>query len=261
MPTMDTYPPGVPCWVDLQTPDVDAAVSFYTSLFGWETERQPIPGGGEYVFFTKDGHQVAACSQQGAESAAQGVPSVWTTYFAGDAEALARRAADAGGTVVLEAMDVMEEGRIALLADPTGAVFGIWQAGRHRGAALVNESGAVSWNELATTDLDAATAFYTDVFHFGTDEQPMGDEAVYRLFTVEDRQVCGAYALTPEMAGMPPHWACYFGVDDTDAAAEQAEEAGGKVLQPPQDSPYGRMAAVADPAGASFLVIELQPQE
>lgn len=257
MPTMDHYAPGVPCWADLQTPDVDRAVAFYEQLFGWATERRPMPGGGDYVFFTKDGHHVAACAAQSEEAASQGVPSVWTTYFAGEADPIVEAAVAAGGTVVLEAMDVMEDGRIALVADPTAAVFGVWQAGSHGGAGLVNEPGAMAWNELATTDLDAATTFYTEVFGFDTDDEPMHDDAVYRVFTLDGRAVCGAYRLLPEMAGLPPHWACYFAVEDADRAASAVEDAGGSVVRPPEDTPYGRMAVVADPGGATFLVSEM----
>lgn len=254
MPTRDHYEPGVPCWVDLQTPDVDAAVAFYGTLFGWQTRRIEVDGGGEYLFFTHGDHQVAGCAAQAEEARSQGMPSLWTTYLAGDADAVAERVTSAGGTVVLQATDVMEEGRIALVADPTGAVVGIWGAGRHHGAELVNEPGSLVWNELATTDLEAASSFYTEVFGYGTEDETMGDDATYRVFTVEGEQVCGAYELLPEMADLPPHWACYFAVEDADAAAAAAAEAGGSVVREASDTPYGRMAVLADPTGATFLV-------
>jgi predicted enzyme related to lactoylglutathione lyase len=190
----------------------------------------------------------------------EGQPPAWTTYISvADADATAAAVGDAGGTVIAEPMDVMDLGRMAVFADPTGAVFGIWQPGTFAGAGLVNEPGGISWNELNTRDVDSARAFYGAVFGWTFDEQDMGGGETYSMIVLGERPVGGMLDLAargvPEQ--IPAHWQVYLGVDDTDATIAAAKERGGSLMLEPVDIPFGRFAILTDPQGASFAVIAL----
>jgi len=256
MAEVSSYEPGTPSWTDLMTSDPDAARRFYGELFGWELQV----GTAEFGYYTMcelGGKPVAGIS---GEPAPEGVPTAWTTYFAvDDVDAVVGRITAAGGAVNMPPMDIGAEGRMAIAADPTGAVFGLWQAGRHIGALLVNEPGAVSWHELATRDLDAAKRFYTAVFGHGWDDVDTGEGGPpYATFSVKASLAGGVVQMTADWpAGVPSHWVPYFSVADTDAVVKQAAELGGGVNMPPTDSPYGRFASLRDPQGAVFDVIRL----
>lgn len=256
MPTRDIpFAPGTPCWVDLMTPDADMARNFYAGLFGWKFEIGD-ENTGFYSMASVDGHQVAGIGQFQMEH-----PSVWTTYLAtADADATSEAITRAGGTVVQPAMDVLDAGRMVVAQDPTGATFGLWQAGSHIGTALYNEPNAITWNELLTRDYPAAQQFYGDVFGYSYTE--MGDgEFRYSTVEVDGVTVGGLGTLPAELpADVPPHWLCYFRVDDVDAAVDTAVSLGGSVQRPAADMPYGRHAGLADPAGAGFAVITPVPQ-
>jgi len=249
----DGYTQGVPAWVDLATSDAEAARAFYTGLFGWEWEISTDPQFGGYAQATLRGKRVAGLGTRMDESQ----PVVWTTYLAvDDADKVVAAAAEQGGTVVLPTMEIGEDGRMAVLADPTGALFGLWQSGAHKGAQLVNEPGTVVWNELITPDLDRATAFYAAVLGVGWTDMDTGDPAmVYKLLQVDGRTAGGAMAPLPGMGDLPPHWGVYFEVTDAEAAAARVRELGGQVLSDVTPTPQGPMATFADPQGGSFAVI------
>jgi uncharacterized protein len=253
MPEFTEYAPGTPCWVDVTSPELDRTISFYSALFGWEADQDPRPEAGGYTMFTKEGKQVAA----GSPPQQEGMPSHWTTYLASDdVDATAGKVRSAGGTVLMDPFDVFDSGRMTVAQDPTGAVFGIWQAGEHHGAQLANEPGSVTWNEVQTPDAAVAERFYTAVFGYEVELVPMGDGVSYRVLKVDGKSVAGMYEFSGDMEGTPPNWATAFAVADTDATCKLAEGLGGKVLVQPMDIPQiGRYAVLQDPVGAVFQVL------
>ncbi|WHM40711.1 VOC family protein [Streptomyces sp. BPTC-684] len=254
MPDVNSpYKPGTPCWVDLMVPDQQAALDFYRGLFGWEGEVGPPETGG-YAVCTLGGKPVAGIATAISPEDGPTPPTVWTTYLAtSDADADEKRITDNGGTVVMPGVDVLTLGRMALAADPTGAVFGLWQARDFLGAQVVNEPGAFIWSELNTSDPDAAARFYSNVL--GITRAPMDGEDGYFALEVDERTVAGMQGLDKMPPGTPSHWLTYFAVDDTDSTVEALIRAGGNVLKPPFDMASGRMAVVRDPQGGKFAVI------
>lgn len=256
MPEKTEYAHGTPSWVDLTTTDPAAAQAFYTSVLGWDYEARPTGGGPDYFLARRNGRKVAGLMQQPPEQAQMGIPPNWTTYVAvDDCDAAVAAAAEAGGQVLMPSMDVMTEGRMAVIADPTGAVFGVWQKGDHVGAELVNEHGALCWNEAQTPDVESAAAFYNTLFGWSAQAGDMDDMDGYTMFMLGEEGVAGAMA--PPMEGIPPHWSTVFAVDDADAAAAAAQSNGGSVLMPPFDMPIGRLTVLADGQGAAFQAIQL----
>lgn len=276
----DSYPAGVPCWVDTTQPDPDAAAAFYGGLFGWEfVDRTPPGMPGRYLVAQLRGLDVAAIS-----SPAEGAPSspAWMTYVAVDsADEAAARATAAGGRVLLEPTDVGEAGRVAVLADPEAATFGVWQARATIGARLVNEPGTWNFSGLNTRDPEGAAAFYRAVF--GWEEMAMGEDgggaSMLRLPGYGDhleerdpglrRRVADLGGpegfedvvawLAPVADDAPAHWSITFATDDADAAARRAAELGGTVLAPPFDAPWVRSTVVRDPQGAVVTVSKFVP--
>jgi uncharacterized protein len=281
----DGYPPGVPCWVDTGQPDPEAAVSFYGGLFGWEFEdRMPPDTPGRYFVAQLRGRDVAAVGSQPEQ--APPTPA-WNTYvWVDSADETAAKVKDAGGSVLMEPFDVLDAGRMAVLADPSGAAFCVWQAGRHRGAQLVNEPGTWNFSELNTRDPDDAKAFYGAVFGWEAQTVELGDGG-FTFFRVpgygdylaqrdpdlRDRMAADgapegfedAVAWLVPMTSdqfpdeVPPHWSITFAVDDADAAAARAADLGGKVTVPPFDAPYVRMTLLSDPQGATFTASKYVP--
>ncbi len=225
---------------------------FYGELFGWDFQIGPSEAG-YYTMCTVHGERVAGMNGEPSTT----VPTGWTTYMAtDDSDAAARRITDAGGELMMGPLDITGQGRLVVGFDSTGALFGTWQAGGHIGATLVNEPGAVVWNELATRDLAAAQEFYTRVFGYDWEVVDTGDGPAYQTFSVGGRSVGGAMQMTgdwPEEVGS--HWTPYFEVEDPDGAAAAAERLGGAVSMPTTDSPYGRFAALRDPQGGVFNVV------
>jgi predicted enzyme related to lactoylglutathione lyase len=254
-----SYAPGTPSWVDLGSPDLDAAVEFYSKLFGWQVPpAENVENTGGYRRATKDGADVAGMMPLMQE----GQPPAWSTYVSvADAAATAAAVKEAGGSVMAEPMDVMGLGTMAVFADPTGAVFGIWQPGTFPGAGRVNEPGALSWNELNTRDPDAAKAFYGAVFGWGFEDHDMGEIGTYTELKVGEDSVGGMIDITGRAPDeVPPHWLAYFAVENTDAALETVKSSGGGVAFGPVDIPAGRFAVVHDPHGAMFSVIQMPEQ-
>lgn len=251
MAAFTRYEAGTPCWVDVSTPDVDATRVFYGALFGWTFHPDPRPEAAGYAMFSLGGRHAAA-----AAPAASGQPTGWTTYIASDdVDVTATRVSAAGGAVLAGPFDVLDAGRMLLARDPTGAVFGAWQAGTHIGAEIANAPGSLVWNELTTTDGAAAAAFLQDVFGYLVEPTDIGQEEPYRMLEVDGRPVAGVLQLTDEWGDVPPHWTTYFAVADADEACARAVELGGSVSHGPTDTSYGRVAGVVDPNGAHFAVI------
>ncbi len=261
MATHDSYEPGTPSWVDYMAADLEAAKSFYPSVFGWDLEDQFDDDGNHiYTTATKDGKRVAGIFTQPGELAEQGVPPMWNTYVTvADADATTEAVTTAGGSVIMAPMDVMEDGRMASFLDPTGAAISVWQPRDHNGAELVNEPGALVWNELVTTDIATASEFYSRVFSWQTADNPMGTDDVYTVFHLEgttpEQAIAGG--MPPPMPQIPTHWSVYFGVDDTDATVEAATAAGASLMGEPQDTPFGRTAHLLDPQGGAFAILGL----
>ncbi|MDX6692036.1 MAG: uncharacterized protein QOG15_3493 [Solirubrobacteraceae bacterium] len=254
MPERTGYAQGTPCWVDVSSPDAPASTAFYADVFGWEHRSGGEETGG-YVTFMKGGKSVAGLMPQ----MNPGQPIVWNTYLcADDADEVAANATEEGGQIVVEPMDVLDLGRMGFLVDPTGAFVGFWQPGTMRGAELVNETGTVGWNELATRDAGAAADFYEAVFGMQAAESDpaMGGPVDYRLWTVNGNTVGGLLPMGDRFPEeIPPHWMTYFVVEDTDATVAQAKAAGGGNPVAPFDSGVGRMAVLTDPFEAHFSVI------
>jgi uncharacterized protein len=241
-----SHPPGTFSWTDLSTPDPDGAKHFYTGLFGWEAEDLPLPDGGVYTFLRKAGKEVAALS-----AAREGQMTAWLSYITvEDADAVASRATELGATQLGEPFDVMEAGRMGLIQDPTGAVFAVWQPRENIGATLVNGHGALSLNQLNTSDPDQAREFYSQLFGWRVESVAGGDQPYWGLFNGE--RLNGGMMQLPPGAGAPSHWLVYFGIDDMDAAADQISESGGTVMVPKTEVPGGHFLVARDPQGAVF---------
>ena len=247
------WPTGIPCWADVMASDVRAAGAFYSAVLGW-TVPEPDEQWGGYVTAEQDGQQV-----EGIGPVQEGARAAWTLYLAtDDADGTVARAQEQGGTVLAPVMDVGPLGRMAILVDPAGAVFGLWQGGTMIGAGRVNEPGALVWEDLRSTDPDAARSFYGALFGYEYDPVEMAgpDYATFRLPS-EQAPLGGMGGLMDSPEGTRSHWLVYFGVADTDAAVAAAEAAGGSVLAPAKDTQFGRMAWLADPDGAAFTVMSI----
>ncbi|HXS45901.1 MAG TPA: VOC family protein [Solirubrobacterales bacterium] len=255
-----SYAPGTPCWVDLGSSDVGAATDFYGGLFGWDVpEGENTEQTGGYRQALQGGMPVAGMYPLTQE----GQPPAWTTYVSvADASVVAGKVRDAGGTVVTEPLEVLDLGSMAVFTDPTGAVFGVWQPGTFAGAGRVNEPGTLSWNELNTRDVSAAAEFYGAIFGWTFESEDMGEAGSYTTIHLGGSPVGGI--LNQRGRGVPeevpPYWAVYFAVEDTDAMVEKAKQLGGSVMVEPVDIPVGRFAILTDPHGASFAVIALSPE-
>lgn len=244
------WPQGVPCWTDLMAPDVGTARAFYEAVLGWSFADTGSEYGG-YVIAEAEGAAAA-----GIGPLREGARTGWTLYFAtDDADATAARVGQLGGTVLLPPGDVGPLGRMSVVADPTGAPFGLWQAGRHIGAGVANGPGGLTWEDLRTSDPEAARAFFADLFGYRFEGIPQ-EAGDYRIMfrPGEDHPIGGIGGMMGSEG--EPHWLVYFGVTAADPAASAAERGGGAVLAPPFDTPYGRMAALLDPAGAGFWVLQ-----
>jgi len=244
------YPNGVPSWVDLASPDVDASVAFYRGLFGWEhVASGPVEETGGYGVFTLRGRNVAGIVPLQDESQ----PAVWNTYIAvDDADATVAAAEQAGGQVAMGVLDVMTSGRMAYLVDTTGAMVGIWQAGDHIGAQLVNEPGTLGWNELTTQDFASAKAFYASVVGWEP-EAVEGSNGGYVVFNVDGHAIAGMIGARD---GAASQWRVYFIVADTDATVARAQALGGAITVPAFDlEDIGRIAMLSDPNGTAFAVM------
>jgi uncharacterized protein len=252
---------GAPSWVELSTSDEAGALAFYSGLFGWTDEANPMPQGGAYHMAQIEGDNIAGLSLQQPEEVAQGVPPHWTVYLAtDDVDATVGKVEAAGGRVLMPAMDVMEAGRMAFITDPTGAPVGLWQPKQHQGFQRYGEPGAVTWCELMTSDPAAAEAFFTSLLGVTAETMDMGGSP-YTMLKAGDGpgESAGLMAKNEQMGNMPNTWGVYFEVADTDAAVARAMELGGSALQEPMDIMPGRFAMIRDPQGAVFGIIKSNP--
>lgn len=269
MSTRDDYPAGVPCWIDTNQPDPAEAARFYAALFGWDTEDTMPPGSGGHYFMARiAGRDAAAIGSVPPGAPAQ---AMWNTYVRVEsADDAAARVRDAGGTVLSDPFDVFDAGRMAVFQDPEGAVFSVWQAGRHPGSGVVNEHGALVFNYLHTADIAAAQEFYGAVFGWHTS----GDDAEWWALPGYGDYLEGlnpgmraamkqmgapegfedVVAATAPRGDGPASWSVTFAVDDADAVVAHARELGGSVVAGLRRVPWQRMATLADPAGAVFTV-------
>jgi hypothetical protein len=261
MPEVTSYPPGAFCWPELATTDQKAAVSFYRGLFSWGLNDQPMGPTETYSMFTLRDKEVAAAYTMRPEERQSGAPPHWNMYIAvTSADEAAKRAQELGAKVLAPPFDVMDAGRMAVLQDPTGAVFCVWQASKHIGAKIINEPGALCWTELTTTDTKAAEAFYTKLFGWTPKHSAAGAPMEYTEFSVDGTPSIG---MMPKPAGMPAeipsYWMPYFQVVKANESAAKAKELGATVMVGPQDIPdTGRFAVASDPQGAVFAVFEFK---
>ncbi|MDQ3473881.1 MAG: VOC family protein [Acidobacteriota bacterium] len=253
------YKPGTFCWVELGTTDGEAAKKFYTQLFEWDFIDNPVGPSGVYTILKQNGKDVGALYQMPSEMTSNGVPPHWMSYISvANADESAAKAKSLGGTLMKEPFDVYTMGRMAVIQDPTGAMFALWQPGTHQGAGIVNTPNSLCWNELATRDTAKAGEFYSGVFGWEKNVQQMGP-MTYTSFMNADRPAGGMYEPGPELGEMPPNWMVYFAVADADAIVTRATELGGRSCAPVMNVPgVGRMGVMTDPQGGAFAVIKLE---
>ncbi len=252
MTTRQQAPNGAPCWADLMTNDLAGSRSFYPALFGWEAQEANEEFGG-YFMFTRQGVPVAGCMGAQGDGSEDGR---WRPYLSvPDAAAAVEAALAHGGELRNPLAPVADMGVQAVLADPAGGGIGIWQPGTFPGFTVLEEASAPSWFELHTRDHATVVAFYESVF--GLQAVPVADSDEFRYSTLHpggsDQEVAGimdATAFLPE--GEAPSWSIYWEVDDVAASVALATSLGAKVVHPPEDTPYGTLAALTDPAGAGF---------
>jgi len=256
VPIRDGAPLGAPCWIDLTSSDVERAQDFYGTVFGWAFESAGPEYGG-YINAAKDGHPVAGLMANRPESA---TPDNWATYFhTADINATVSAVTAAGGSPCMGPMEVPAKGYMGLATDPSGAAFGLWQPLEHRGFEVIGEAGAPVWHQLTTRDYRAAVDFYREVFGWQTEQISDTDEFRYTTAWFGDQQLLGVMdgaGILPD--GVPSTWTTFFGAADVDKTLQLITDNGGAVLQPAEDTPYGRLAAATDPTGTAFNLSSLQ---
>ena len=256
MATRDRAPLGAPTWIDLLTSDLDRAKDFYGTAFGWTFESAGPEYGG-YVTAAKDGHPVAGLMGNDPQFR---TPDGWTTYLhTADITATLRAATAAGGVTCSESMEIKDKGHMATLTDPTGAFLGLWQPNGHNGFEVVNEAGAPVFQSLTTRDYGKALDFYRQVFGWQTEIVADTDEFRYSTASFDGKALLGVMDGTNHLPeGVPSHWDFFLGADDVDKTVQLIVENGGSVIRAAEDTPYGRLAAVADPTGAGFNLSSLE---
>jgi uncharacterized protein len=253
------YEAGTFCWVDLSTTDAASAKRFYGELFGWSHEDLPAGEHGVYTMLRRGGLDVAALSELSPEQRELSAPPHWLCYVAvDDADESAGRVKSLGGKVLAGPFDVPGAGRMALVADPGGASFALWQAREQAGAGLAGKPGAMCWHELATRDVRQSAAFYGELF--GWVPRTIDESASpHGTWQRAGRDLGGLIEMTNEWGDLPPHWMVYFAVEDADASAARASALGGKVCVLPADVPeVGRFAVIDDPQGATFSILQFK---
>ena len=256
------YAPGTFCWVELGTTDSAAAKKFYSGLFGWTIEDRPVGPDMVYTMLNLDDKNAGALYPLDKEKQAQGIPPHWLSYASvTNADETAAKAKELGATILAGPFDVMTFGRMAVIQDPTSAVFALWQPKDHKGAGVVNVPNSFCWNELMTTDTAKDGDFYTGLFGWSKKTQNFGP-LEYTMFSNGERMAGGMLKITPEMGPIPPNWLVYFAVDDCDAKTQKANDLGATTMKPPDDVPgVGRFSILTDPQGAAFALIKLNPPQ
>ncbi len=252
----ESYEPGTFCWVDLQTNDPAAAKAFYSELFGWQSEDMPVGDGTTYTMFTLDGDDVAALGDGSSEEREQGFVPYWFSYISvEDADKAASKVREIGGTVFGEPFDVLDAGRMSIVADPTGATFAAWQPKDHIGASRVNDPGCLSLNQLNTSDPERASEFYEGLF--GWEISQVAEDPPYWGMHNKGWLNGGMMNMPEGSQDAPSHWQVYFTTEDLDDSLAKIEKLGGRVILPQTDvPPDGRIAVFTDPQGAFFALFE-----
>jgi len=255
MTEVKSYKPGTFCWADLATTNPTGAKRFYSELFGWKTQDNPLPGGGAYTLARINGGDIAGLMGMPEK----GIPPHWNSYVAvANVDEATNKATSLGGKILAPPMDVMDLGRMAVIQDPSGAELSLWQAKKHIGAGRVGEHGALVWNELQTRNVDACGAFYTKLFGWKTETRKGVFVETYTLFNQGAEPRAGMMPMSKQTpANVPSHWTVYFMVNDCDATAKKVGSLGGKAVMPPTDIPdVGRFSMFFDPEGAFFAVLQ-----
>lgn len=259
MPTFTVHAPGTFSWPELATTDQPAAKQFYSTLFGWKIKDTDMGPSGIYTIFTRDGVDVAALYTLEPKMREMGVPPNWGAYVTVEsADEAAKQAKSLGGTIVVEPFDVMEHGRMAVIQDPQGATFCVWQAKQHIGVGVLGEPATLGWVQLNAKDLKKAKAFYTALFGWKAQDDAMPDgSGDYTTWLKADGPAGGMMAMPPGTDHAPSHWLSYFAVEDVDATTTKAQSLGAQTYVPPTDIPgTGRFAVLADGQGAAFALIK-----
>jgi predicted enzyme related to lactoylglutathione lyase len=253
-----THAPGTFCWPELSTSDQAGAEKFYGELFGWNLAKTPMGPDAHYTIFLKGENSVAAAAQQEPEQKQAGIPPHWLSYAAtANVDESVEKAKSLGGTVIAGPFDVMEYGRMVVLADPTGAAFALWQANKNPGATAIDEDNTLVWTELVTDNVDKARGFYEGLF--GWRSEPYPGPMPYTVFKRGPVSAGGLMAKTPEMGpNVPNHWMPYFGVADTKASLKKAAALGATIVVDAMEVPgVGIMGVVRDPQGAHFSIMQM----
>jgi len=264
MPNVDTHKPGAFCWVELCTADQNAAKNFYSSLFGWAANDNPMGPNDFYTIFRLQGRDAAAAYTLRPDQRSRGVPPHWMLYVAVDnADAAANRVLQLGGQVLAPAFDVMDAGRMAVLQDPTGAVFSVWQAKKNSGTGITGVPGTLCWSDLNTRDQGRARKFYSDLFGWKiTDDTDDDPPSGYVHIQNGEDFIGGILPPAYVPPHVPPHWMPYFLVSNCDASAAKAEELGATIYMEPKTlAEAGRFAVLADPQGAGFAIFQSIPRK
>jgi uncharacterized protein len=258
MANIDKHAPGSFCWIELATTDQNAAKQFYTSLFGWSVADFPMGPSDFYSMFRLDGRDAGAAYTMRPEQRQQGVPPHWMLYVAtASADETARKAGETGGRVLVPAFDVFDFGRMAVLQDPTGAIFSVWQAMKHTGLGVKGVDHSFVWADLITPDRDRAVRFYSSVFGWEFDPGKKDPDAEYLHLKNNGEPIGGVLPKKYQQPGVPPHWMLYFQTSDCDRDAGRAKELGARLyVEPMTIEDVGRMAIVSDPQGAVFTLFQ-----
>jgi hypothetical protein len=259
MANVENHIPGSFCWMELATSHQTAAKAFYSALFGWSTVDSPMGPGNDYTTFSLGGRKSAACYTLHADEVAKHIPPHWNLYISvASAAASTERAKELGGTVFCGPFDVTTHGRMSTIADPTGAVFNIWESKDHPGIGVKSENGAFCWADLSTPDANVAAEFYAKLFGWKID---FGKDDYAHILNQGD-YIGGIPPAAHRQPGVPPHWLLYFQTDDCDASTARAKELGAKIYMGPMTvEKVGRMTVLADPQGAVFSLFQPFPHE
>ncbi|HKW60428.1 MAG TPA: VOC family protein [Candidatus Dormibacteraeota bacterium] len=251
-----TFVANAPAWIDLSTKDPAGARDYYSKLFGWKID-EPRPDAGGYMLAKQGGKDVAGVGPTQDPNA----PSAWNVYIGSrDAEATAKKVEAAGGKVVAPAFDVLDQGRMAVFQDPSGAFISVWQPEKMFGAEVMGKEGSYGWAELNSRGFDRASDFYKKVFGWGTKVSPMGEgQPDYTEFLVDGQSIAGGMEMNPMVpAEVPSYWMVYFTVADVDKSHKKAVDLGGREMLPPQEFPGGRFSILSDAQGAMFGLLKMR---
>lgn len=256
MPTVSSVTQGTPIWVDLQSTDAAEAAAFYRALFGWDLS-EPTEQTGGYWLASVGGVPVCAIGSLPQALAENGAMPTWTTYLSvDDADAAAAAIPEAGGRVLLPPGEPRSGVRLLIATDATRAIVGLWQNSGAHTPWLRNEPGAVDWFELMSDDVDAAVDFYQAVLGASVSHMKLG-ASDYPMLNSAGGEFAGV--TTPDVAGLPSHWRVYFAVTDLTESVELVKKLGGRVLSKPASAEgVGSWAAVADPHGAVFSLLQAE---